>query len=127
MANYGRKGRMSIICPRNRRFENIVVCAANCRQRCRTYYESITIEVLLRFIEEHPEYELQGEIMPAKKQAPITGPDRKYWVILEENRYLEVTEEELTGNPQEYIGKEIWDRPPHQYELVVTLRKKNEK
>jgi hypothetical protein len=123
MANYGRKGKMNIICPRNRRFENIVVCAANCRQRCRTYYENISIDVLLRFIEEHPEYELQGEIMATKKQAPVSS-ERMYWVILEDNKYLEVTEAELTGNPQEYIGKDIWDRPPHQYELVVTLRKK---
>jgi hypothetical protein len=126
MSNYGRKGRMNVICPRNRRFENIMVCAASCREHCRVYRENITLDMLLHFIEEHPEYELQGEIMASKKQAPVSS-ERKYWVVTDENHFEEVTETELTGNPKEYLDKEIWDKPPHQYELVIMLRKKNEK
>ena len=71
--------------------------------------------------------------MPASKVANTTKiPEKKketsnekiYWIITDENQYVEVTESEITSNPAEYIGKEMFEKPKDQYEIVVVIKKK---
>ncbi len=64
--------------------------------------------------------------MPKETVTPTPKKKEKcYWVVLEANNYKEVTESELINNPQEYLGKQIWEKPPFEFELVVSLRKKS--
>ncbi len=123
MARRFRKDNTSIICPRSRRFESIYVCAVNCRKKCQKYKSNITIKALLDFVQNHPEYVIVGEIMPTKKVVS-TKKEKMYWVIEEENRFREVSEKELMENPIEFLNKQIWDCPPNEYELVISLKKK---
>lgn len=116
----------NLICPLTKRFESIYVCALNCKQRCQVYIDSIDISLLEEYIKLYPDYEIKGELMPAKK--PITSADVKkaktYWVIDNDNKVEEITEKDIINNPQLYLDREIWDKPPNQYELVITLKRK---
>lgn len=56
-----------------------------------------------------------------KKQTAKT--EKSYWVIVGDQQFKEVTESELMENPREYLDKEIWDKPPNQYEIVISLKK----
>ncbi len=123
MARKFHKDKTSIICPRSRRFESIFVCAVNCRKKCHIYKSNVDIKALLDFVENHPEYELAGEIMATKKVEP-TRKEKVYWVVEDDNRFTEVKESELMNNPVAYLDKKIWDRPPNEYELVISLKKK---
>ncbi|MCF7919635.1 MAG: hypothetical protein K9N06_06955 [Candidatus Cloacimonetes bacterium] len=53
----------------------------------------------------------------------VTEKVKKYWVIDSEKKVVEVAEKEILDNPQEYIMKEIWDRPPFKYEVIIALKK----
>lgn len=55
-----------------------------------------------------------------KKKVPAV---KMYWVINDDKTVVEVTETEIRNNPQEYITKEIWDRPPFRYEVLISLKK----
>lgn len=113
-----------VICPRSKQWTDLVVCAASCERRlkCDIYKQHITIDDLLAFIEQHPEYELKGEIMAAGKTT-AAKTEKKFWVIYPDKTYQEVTEKEIINNPQEYVDKEIWDKPPFKYEVVISLKK----
>ncbi len=78
------------------------------------------------YVQMHPEYEIKGEIMATKKTIKDTDTRKvkQYWVLDEEDRVIEVEEQEIKDNPKEYLNKEIWDKPPNQYELVITLKRK---
>jgi len=112
-----------VVCPKNRQYTDIIVCAATCdyRRFCKVYREKITLETLLEFIEKHPEYELVGELMAAEKAKKTK--ENTFWVVTGENQYEEVTEKEVMKNPQNYIDKQIWQKPPFRYEVVVTLKR----
>lgn len=112
-----------VVCPKNKQYTDIIVCAANCEYRrfCKVYREKITLETLLGFIEKHPEYELVGELMAAEKVKKTK--DQTFWVVTGENQYEEVTESEVMKNPQNYIDKQIWQKPPFRYEVVITLKR----
>ena len=116
----------TLICPLTKRFESIFVCAINCHDRCRQYLENVDISVLEEFVQLHPEYEIKGEIMPVSKNTSNTDKKKvkEYWIIDDENRVEEVTEEEILGDPQKFFNKNIWDKPPNQYEIVVALKRK---
>lgn len=120
------KNNTTLICPLTRRFESIFVCALNCPDRCRHYNDIVTYELLEEYIKLHPDYEIKGEIMATKKK--ITDTDTKkakqYWIIDDESKIQEVTEDEIINNPKEYLSREIWDKPPNQYEIVITLKRK---
>ncbi|MBW6516221.1 MAG: hypothetical protein K0B81_06370 [Candidatus Cloacimonetes bacterium] len=64
--------------------------------------------------------------MPTKKK--ITDTDTKkvkhYWVLDKDQKVQEVSEQEIIDNPKEYLSQEIWDKPPNQYEIVITLKRK---
>jgi len=113
-----------VICPRSKQWTDLVVCAAGCERRatCEIYRKSITIEDLLEFIENHPDYEIKGEIMAAGKTT-TTKTEKRYWVIYPDTTYKEVTESEIINNPQEYVDKQIWDKPPFKYEVVISLKR----
>ncbi|MCL1827773.1 MAG: hypothetical protein FWG20_07045, partial [Candidatus Cloacimonetes bacterium] len=109
-----------ILCHKSKRFENIIVCTYQCYNRCSQYFDQFNIELIKKYIETHPEYEMKGVIMPASKVANTTKiPEKKketsnekiYWIITDENQYVEVTESEITSNPAEYIGKEMFEKP----------------
>ena len=110
-----------IVCPKTRQFTDIVVCAASCHQRCSVYRNTITLDMLLKYIEEHPEYEIIGEIMPEK--AKPKSKVNKYWILDDQNVVKEVSERVIMNNPQDYIGKQIWQKPPFRYDLVITLKR----
>jgi hypothetical protein len=119
----------TIICHKSKRFENIVVCASQCLKRCDLFKRFFNIEILLEYIENHPEYEIKGELMAQAKTAqkniekPVTVKEKQYWVITE-NTFEEVGESELINNPVNYLGKVIYEKPKDQYELIVSLKKK---
>ena len=113
----------SVICPRNKRFQSIFVCAVNCRNKCSVYKTNVNIKALLDFVQNHPDYVIAGEIMATKKVEP-TKNEKLFWVVDKDNHFKEVTEKELMENPLEYLQKQIWDRPPNEYELVISLKKK---
>ncbi len=75
----------------------------------------------MEFIEKHPEYELVGELMAAEKAKKTK--ENTFWVVTGENQYEEVTEKEVMKNPQNYIDKQIWQKPPFRYEVVITLKR----
>lgn len=62
-----------------------------------------------------------------KNEMKKTAGEKVYWVVDDENRVIETQESSITGNPQEYLGKRIYDRPPAEYEIVVALRRKGGK
>ncbi len=53
----------------------------------------------------------------------INKGEKKFWIVTGENQYIEVTEKEIMKNPQKYIKKQIWQKPPFRYEVVVTLKR----
>ena len=112
-----------IVCPRTKQFTDIVVCAASCQNRCSIYRETITLEMLQNFIEKHPEYEIIGEIMPEKTKSKPQVKENKYWILDEQNVVEEVSEKMIMKNPQDYIGKQIWQKPPFKYDIVITLKR----
>ena len=112
-----------IVCPRTKQFTDIVVCAASCQSRCSIYRETITLEMLQNFIEKHPEYEIRGEIMPEKTKPKPKAKENKYWILDEQNLVKEVSENMIMKNPQDYIGKQIWQKPPFKYDIVITLKR----
>ncbi|MCK4956871.1 MAG: hypothetical protein KAS49_04495 [Candidatus Cloacimonetes bacterium] len=117
-----RKNQNLVVCPKNKQFTDLVVCAASCDRKmsCKEYVSKISIEMLTQYIEEHPEYEIRGELMATKK----TQTQTTFWVIDKEKKVIEVTEEEIMQNPLDYRDMEIWDKPPYKYEVVVTLKRK---
>lgn len=118
-----KKNKNLVVCPKNRQYTDIIVCAATCdyRRFCKVYREKISLETLLEFIEKHPEYELVGELMAAEKTKK--PKEQTFWVVTGENQYEEVLESEVMNNPQKYIDKQIWQKPPFRYEVVVTLKR----
>ena len=126
-----------ILCPKSKRFANIISCTYQCYNRCDLYFKQFNIEIIKKYIETHPEYEMKGVIMPSSKIAtqtkipeskPTSKPDSKekiYWIISEDNQFAEVTETEIISNPAEYIGKPMYEKPKDQYEIVVIIKKKN--
>lgn len=48
---------------------------------------------------------------------------KKFWVLDSEKKVVEVEEKEIIDNPQAYIDKEIWDRPPYKYEVIIALKR----
>eukprot|EP01156_Anaeramoeba_ignava_P005940 Anaeramoba_ignava/a347366_8.p2 GENE.a347366_8~~a347366_8.p2 ORF type:complete len:127 (+),score=23.69 a347366_8:970-1350(+) len=122
LRNRKKVDRTSIVCPKSKRHESLFVCAINCHKKCPKYIETITIGLLLEFVNQHPEYKIVGEMMAAPK-AKKTAEEKKYWVVTEENHFVELTEKEILENPLDYIGKQVFDRPPAQYEIVVALKK----
>jgi|GEM_PF-856131 len=119
----------NIVCHKTKRFESMIVCASNCPTRCDLFRRFFNIEILLEFIEQHPEYEIIGEIMnETKKTSKATvkakaNQEKLFWVITD-NNYEEVTESELINNPVPYLGKQIHEKPRDEFELIVTLKKK---
>ncbi|MDX9977558.1 MAG: hypothetical protein RBS16_05925 [Candidatus Cloacimonadales bacterium] len=125
----------NIICHKTKRFESMIVCASNCMTRCNLFKRFFNIKILLDFVEQHPEYEIIGEIMQEAKGTKKTGktagkPQQKieklFWVITEGN-FVEVTESELLNNPIPYLDKLIVEKPRGEFELIVTLKKKSSK
>ncbi len=117
-----RKNQNLIVCPRTKRFTDLVVCAASCdfKMKCSEYISKIDIEMLEQYIIDHPEYEIIGELMVKKKEVT---EQKMLWVVDSEKKVVEVTEKEIMENPLKYQDKEIWDRPPYKYEVVVTLKR----
>ena len=117
-----------IICRKSQRFENIIVCTQKCFERCEDYRNKFDIEIIKKFIESYPDYEMKGVIMPISKQtnpAPTKSTKEKiYWIFVGENQVNEVTETEIINNPAQYIGKPMFEKPKDQYEIIVTIRKK---
>lgn len=112
-----------VVCPKNKQHTDIIVCAASCEDRrfCQEYKKNITNEMLLEFIKKHPKYKLVGELMATGKK---TKTDEKiFFVISEENQMEEIPEKELLDNPQKYLKKQIFQKPPFHYELVVSLKR----
>lgn len=117
-----RKNQNLVVCPKNRQFTDLVVCAASCDQKmkCSAYTSQINVEMLMQYVIDHPEYEIIGEIMATKTKKV---EKKILWVVDAEKKVSEVTEEEVMNNPLEYQNKELWDRPPYKYEVIVTLRR----
>ena len=117
-----------IICPRNKHFKNIIACSAECEYRfkCREYVNKIDLRMLEIYVEKHPNYKIIGELMPVKKTEKVLEKKtnaKKFWVMKSDKTIAEVNETEIINNPQKYIGKEIWERPPFKYEIVISLKK----
>ena len=110
-----------IICRKTKQFTDLIVCAANCDDRCEEYKKNITYEMLLDYITRHPEYEIIGELMPTQKTS--AQELKKFWIVNNEYKIEEVTEAEIMKHPQKFIGKQIWQKPPFKYEIVITLKK----
>jgi protoporphyrinogen oxidase len=125
-----------ILCKKSKRFENLIVCTLQCFDRCEQYKKQFDIELIKNYINNHPDYEMKGVIMPTSKKvatkpttvvsAPVVK-QKLYWIITDENQFVEVTEEEIINNPAEYIGKDMFEKPKDQYEIVVTIKKKTGK
>ncbi len=119
---------ISIVCPKTKQFNSVFVCALKCKKKCPLYYQSIKLEDLVQFVEKHPKYKIVGEIMAKKDITPKETKkkvvqEKKFWIITGENEFKEVSEKEITENPMDYFKKQIWDKPPNQYEIVVSLKK----
>ena len=110
-----------VICPRTKQFTDLIVCAASCQDRCQIYRDSITLESLLEFVEQHPEYKIRGELMPAKKT--VESKEKKFWIVGVDKKITEVSEKEIMDNPREYLDKKIWDKPTYKYEVIITLKR----
>jgi hypothetical protein len=117
-----------LFCRKSHRFENIIVCTINCFDRCGGYYDKFSIEILKNYVQNHPEYELKGVIMPKAKTVTVetksTPKEKLYWIITEENNFVEVTETEIKNDPVNYIGKPMFEKPKDEYEIIVTIKKK---
>ncbi len=111
-----------VICPRNKQFTDLVVCAASCNRKCEIYFEKIDLKILEFFVLNHPEYVIIGEIMP-KEKTKQTKNEKIYWILDENKKVTEVKESEIISNPQKYLKNEIWDKPPFKYEIVIALKK----
>ena len=122
-----KKIKKSLICHKTKRFESIFVCAANCRDHCSAYAENICIEALEYYVQQYPEYEIIGEIMPQAITPKKVKTEKLYLVKDADGKFSDVPEGEIMKNAKEYMNKEIWEKSPNQYELVVTLRKKIKK
>ncbi|MCB5230653.1 MAG: hypothetical protein LHW55_03395 [Candidatus Cloacimonetes bacterium] len=116
----------NLICPLTKRFESIYVCALNCKHKCQLYIDSLHISVLEEYILQYPEYEIKGELMAVKKQTTSadTKKQKAFWILDNEGKVVEVIEQDIIDSPQDFLDKEIWDKPPNQYELVITLKRK---
>lgn len=77
-----------------------------------------------QFCKLHPEYEIIGEIMPDKKTKPPVKAEKTFLIKNSDGAFLEVKENQIISNPKEYLGSEIWEKSPNQYELVISLRRK---
>jgi len=118
-----------ILCKKSQRFENIVVCTYQCFDRCVGYKEKFRLEIIQKYIETHPDYEMKGVIMPVEKKTGTASKSTKekiYWIFMGENQVNEITETEIINNPAEYIGKPMYEKPRDQYEILVTIRKKSQ-
>lgn len=115
-----RKDQNLIICPRTKQFTDLIVCAASCKSRCEEYYKTISYEVLEKFVQQHPEYKIVGEIMATKK---TSKKEKRFWILNEDKTVTEVSEKAVLDNPQEYLDKEIWEKPPYRYEVVISLKR----
>lgn len=127
MLNSKPRPKKSVFCPLKLRFESLEVCAYECRHKCKAYAECVSLARLIRYTELHPEYEIVGELMAKNEVVKKVKEGKLYWVIVEDNKFLEVAESEIIDNPQKFLGREIYDKPPVEYELVVALRKKSPK
>jgi hypothetical protein len=121
--NFKQAKKTNIVCPKNKQFTDIIVCAANCVENryCEIYRKKISLEILTDFVETHPNYKLIGELMAVKNQGKKTVT--KFWIINEEKQVEEITEKEVMDNPQKYLNVEIWDKPIFKYEVVIKLKK----
>jgi hypothetical protein len=115
-----RKDQNLIICPRTKQFTDLIVCAASCKNRCEEYYKAISYEMLDKFVQQHPEYKIVGELMATKK---TSKKEKRFWVLNDDKTFTEVSEKELLDNPQEYLDKQIWEKPPYRYEVVISLKR----
>ena len=111
-----------VICPRNKQFTDLVVCAASCNKKCKIYFDKIDLKILEFFILNHPEYVIIGEIMPKEKNTQKIK-EKIFWILDENKKVIEVKESEIINNPQKYLNKEIWDKPPNRYKIVIALKK----
>ena len=109
-----------IICPKTKQFTSLVVCAASCKDRCEIYLNSITLEILTKYVENHPEYKIVGELMVTKKTTE--KKEKKFWIVTGDT-FVEVTEKEIMNNPKQYLKKQIWEKPPFRYKVVISLKK----
>ncbi|MCF7911706.1 MAG: hypothetical protein K9M99_04200 [Candidatus Cloacimonetes bacterium] len=121
MRRVGKKNRNLVVCPHNKQFKDLVVCAACCDKFCSQYIEGIKLVELQKYVEEHPEYKIIGVIMAGQKTAP--SPKKLFWVIDSDKKVREVEEKEIINNPQAYLNMEIWDRPPYKYEVIIALKR----
>ena len=118
MARRKLKDNTSLVCHKTRQYKDIYSCALNCRDKCDGYFEMVTLERLEEFVEKHPEYVITGELM-----AKPTPNEKKFWIVDNNNLIQEVTEKEILENPKEYLDKQIWDRPPSKYEVIISLKR----
>ena len=115
-----KKSQSLIVCPKTKQFTDLIVCAASCGERCSLYRSTITYEVLLNYVEKHPEYKIIGELMQTQK----TGTkETKFWIINKDNTVEEVSEKDIMNNPKPFLKKQIWQKPPYRYKLVITLKR----
>ncbi|MBN1326770.1 MAG: hypothetical protein JW996_02340 [Candidatus Cloacimonetes bacterium] len=117
-----KKSKNLVICPLNKQFTDLIVCAASCEHKCSIYKATISYEMLLEYINEHPEYKISGEIMPTAKTVS-KQEEKKYWILNDEKKVEEVSEEQIMENPQLYLDKQIWQKPPFKFEIVITLKR----
>ena len=115
-----------ILCKKTKKFENIIVCTYQCLKRCEEYKQQFDIELIKKYLELHPEYEMKGVIMSSSEKTMPTNQSKEkiYWIISGDNQYTEVTESEIINNPADYIGKPMFEKPKDQFEIVVTIRRK---
>ncbi len=123
------KNKTTLICPKTKQFIKIFVCALNCKNKCRKYINNIDLETFHNFVENHPQYEIIGEMMAKKtetKKAKIDKDEMQkiYWVTYDDKTYEEVTETEIKNNPEKFLKTQIWDKPPYQYDLVISLKRR---
>jgi len=59
--------------------------------------------------------------MPVK--AKTTVKETKYWILDDQNVVQEVNEKEIMKNPQDFLNKQIFQKPPFKYDLVITLKR----
>jgi len=117
----GKKNHNLVVCPRNKQFKDLVVCAASCDKFCSQYIENIKLVELQKYVEEHPEYKIIGVIMAGQKTPP--AKKKMFWVIDSDKKVREVEEKDIMENPQAYLNLEIWDRPPYKYEVIIALKR----
>lgn len=117
----GKKNKHLVVCPKNKQFKDLVVCAASCDRFCSQYMSNIRLEVLEEYVQNHPEYKIIGVIMAGQKS--VETKKKIFWVLDENKKVVEVEEKEIIDNPKAYLDKEIWDRPPYKYEVIIALKR----